>query len=454
MALPAATTWEIRPTAGNDTNGGAFVTGASGTDFSQQNAKNSGGNNGSTTDAVGVGSTTLTSATASFTAAIVGNVVYLTGTGVTTGWYQVTAFSNATTVTLDRSPGTFTGATLNIGGALATIAAAYAAASTSNTFYVKASGAYTVTTTMTLTASQRNDPPMQFIGYTSTRGDNGKVTWTTATNSTPLITGGSGNPWGFVFKNFTFTNTAGTPAGCLDGGLGSQNFFFYFSNCDFSGFTSAIVGGYNNGVNYDVKYVFMDNCTVTACTSHGITTSGGLQLTACLIYTNGGDGIHVTQIQTASDFTAAVTLIRSVLYNNTGSGLNFAENLSPTGGQYTFPILINSAFVANGADGVRWFNNQTALCLQMQNCVLESNTGYALNNTGSGNTNFAIITTWNNAYRANGSGNFNGGFAAGVGDVTLTAECFTNVSGLDFSLNSTAGGGLACQSAGFPSALP
>ena len=77
MALPAATVWEVRPTAGSDTNGGGFVAGASGTDYSQQNAANSAGSDISTTDVVATGVATITSATASFTSAIVGNVIYL-----------------------------------------------------------------------------------------------------------------------------------------------------------------------------------------------------------------------------------------------------------------------------------------------------------------------------------------------------------------------------------------
>ena len=51
MALSANSVFEVR-TAGNDTNGGGFVTGAAGTDYSQQDAKNTAGSDISTTDAV------------------------------------------------------------------------------------------------------------------------------------------------------------------------------------------------------------------------------------------------------------------------------------------------------------------------------------------------------------------------------------------------------------------
>ena len=69
MALSVSQVWEIR-TTGSDTNGGGFHAGASGTDYSQQAAAQV-----TVADAVANGTTTLTSVTASFTAAHVGNLV-------------------------------------------------------------------------------------------------------------------------------------------------------------------------------------------------------------------------------------------------------------------------------------------------------------------------------------------------------------------------------------------
>src|ERR1039458_446997 len=118
MSLPVTTIWEVRPTVGSDTAGGGFdpaIAGA-GTDYSQQNAPNSTGNNKSTTDGVGTGSTTINSATASFTSAIVGNIVYFD-----TQWYEVTAFTDSANVVVERATTSGTGLVLNIGGALATI---------------------------------------------------------------------------------------------------------------------------------------------------------------------------------------------------------------------------------------------------------------------------------------------------------------------------------------------
>src|ERR1700687_3023761 len=47
---------------------------------------------------------------------MVGNALFLTGTGLTTGFYFVTAFTSATAITLDRSPGTGTTGAWSLGG--------------------------------------------------------------------------------------------------------------------------------------------------------------------------------------------------------------------------------------------------------------------------------------------------------------------------------------------------
>lgn len=118
MALDAATVWEIE-FGGSDTNGGGFVTGASGTDWSMQLSPQY-----SVADGVTAGTTTITSATAAFGTDVVGNIMSVTGgTGaVVQNWYRIVSRTNATTIVVDRSTGLTagTGVTLKIGGALAT----------------------------------------------------------------------------------------------------------------------------------------------------------------------------------------------------------------------------------------------------------------------------------------------------------------------------------------------
>jgi hypothetical protein len=104
MAILASAVWRVRP-SGNNLNGGGYDTGIAGaaTDYSQQNAAQAIGTNGATT---GAGVTTFTDATAgAFTSAMVGNCIQIaSGTNFQAGFYFVTAFTNANSVVLDRTP--------------------------------------------------------------------------------------------------------------------------------------------------------------------------------------------------------------------------------------------------------------------------------------------------------------------------------------------------------------
>ena len=182
MALSGSGVWEVR-TAGSDTNGGGFKRGAAGTDYSQQDAKNTAGNNISTADAVANGTTTITSATASFTAAIVGNFVYFTGgTGaIAAQWREVTVFTNATTITIDVLIAASTGMTLNIGGALATPGRAGGNKIANQDVYIKA-GTYSITSASAnvvngcvsdTTGGSATSDCSRWEGYQTTRGDKG-----------------------------------------------------------------------------------------------------------------------------------------------------------------------------------------------------------------------------------------------------------------------------------------
>ena len=141
MALAAGIVWEFRGTSGSNNNGGGFKTGASGTDYSLQAASQL-----SLTDAAMVnGTTTLTSVTGGFTAAMIGNVIYIrSGTNFVVGWYEITAHTNTNTITIDRDATTgsaATGGNMEVGGARAAFTDAFFEALTAgNIVYVKNGG--------------------------------------------------------------------------------------------------------------------------------------------------------------------------------------------------------------------------------------------------------------------------------------------------------------------------
>lgn len=167
MGLHANTAWEMR-TTGSNTNGGLFYNRNPGTsvDYSQQAAAQLALSD-IATDGAG---TTLASATGGFTAAMAGNGIYLTGGGATAGWYEITAYTDTNTVTIDRSAGASkTGVTGNVGGCLALLTQAVLDAMvTRNVMHVK-SGTYTATGSVDGQFSPGNN--LAFVGYKTTRED-------------------------------------------------------------------------------------------------------------------------------------------------------------------------------------------------------------------------------------------------------------------------------------------
>ena len=192
MALSANTVWEIRQD-GDDNNGGGYVSDAGTTDYSQQAAAQLTVTDGAT---AGATNTTLTSATGGFTSAMVGNVVHVWdaggGSNITDGWYEIAAYTDTNTVTLDRAPddgnGGVSGASVKVGGALASIGGMGAVFSTADQAvagmkaYIKYSETeYSLTTDSVNTAGGPLDNDVNSMadklfymeGYETSRGDMG-----------------------------------------------------------------------------------------------------------------------------------------------------------------------------------------------------------------------------------------------------------------------------------------
>jgi hypothetical protein len=438
MAYAATTQWEVR-TTGNDANGGGFDTASSGTDYSQQDTAQI-----SYTDLViGATNTQLTSALNPFTSAHVGNLINVTGgTGFTTGRYQVVSVAS-NVATMDRAVGTAgsTGGAGKLGGALATpdpaIAAIVATASggfgPNNTIWIKA-GTYTRTTSLDMT-SMNSARPVSLIGYQTTHGDRGtKPLITTATNSTILIQAGSG-PHSFI--NLQLTTTATTKAAGIanKGFTNSETGGIIVEGCILDGFTVAVDGGNGSGVFAAAVSLFgteIKNCTNAA--------KAWFDLVAldCYIHNNSGDALTKT---TAGGATDSATIIGCTFYNNARA------IVTPSGCMTT---VKNCNFVSHTSDAIAMTGlvyNMPPLALE--NSIFWGGAGYGVNlpSLSPSGQNITLVNR-NNAYGSNTSGARNN-FAAGTGDVTLTADPFTSSSTGDFSLNSTSGGGAVCQGAGF-----
>jgi hypothetical protein len=433
MALSANTEWEVRAT-GSNTNGGGFVNGASGTDWTQQDSPQY-----SVTDGVANGTTTITSATANFGTDVVGNIVYVSGgTGsITAGWYQITSRTNSTTIVLDRSTGLTagTGVTLKIGGAFATLSQVFTVVVASNTVWVK-SGSYSISTGLT-TGSTGNDLPNTapdcLLGYNTTRGDcpTGSSRPTISTSSSiVMLSFGSNNlhienfildGGGVATKGIVLSSDRGNiisnckVTNCTT--MGIQGAGGNVNRCEVTGMTSgATAAFYMNADNCIDCYAHDNTCTGFSCDG----SDSGSIFVRCISANNSGassDGFA-----SRGTLLGASCMLNCVSYNNGRHGLYVPGN-------YASMSVNNCVFVKNGDFGISWG-------VVLKKATLDIN--YNAFGTGS------IQNT--SGLRSN--------VIAGINDITITANPFTDPDNGDFSLNNTANGGTSLRAAGYPGVMP
>ena len=418
MALSTNSVWEVRA-AGNDTNGGGFVSGAAGTDYSQQNSKNTVGSDISTTDGVGNGTTTFTSATANFGTTIVGNIIYLQGgTGaLAAGWYQVTARASTTSITLDRAVAAGTGITVNIGGALASPGMLGGVImSTGNRVWIQA-GTYTVTSATPNISGGCLAPGSLILwieGYQTVRGDLGTkpiikadgviTTFVLLTISTNLTR----------VRNLEFDGNNRTSSRGITGGAGT---YYRIVGRNFT--NSAFVGATNTSM-------FIE-CLATGCSTVAAFVN-------CMAY---------SCIATANTFTGfssgnLFSLSFCISSNNTGATTDGFTTSATTPGSFN-----NCVAYGNGRDGFRMANSLSSAI----NCVAENNGGFGFNSTGTTNQ-LVNCAGYNNT---SGNTTFGAGvFSTSFNFITGTVSFFTNAAAGDFS----PAAGSTLRTAGIPGPFP
>ena len=169
-AINATMVWETRAT-GAQTNGGGYKPGASGSDFSQQDAAQYAltGVTTAAADAICL--------SASAAADMVGNTCYIvSGTNFTTGWYEIISVSVGVSFTVDRNCTSAAGSAgvINIGGAFKFGGALdndfTEAVVAGNTSHIK-NGSYTLAENISQTSVGTKDAPITWIGYNATRND-------------------------------------------------------------------------------------------------------------------------------------------------------------------------------------------------------------------------------------------------------------------------------------------
>lgn len=420
MALSALTVLEVR-NGGSDTNGGGFVTGASGTNHSLQDAAQY-----AVTDGVTAGTTTITSATANFGTDVVGNIMYVQGgTGsVVAGWYQITARTNATTITVDRSTGLTagTGVTLNIGGALASPGQAGAIAQVAGmtTFIKYHASAYVATSASTNIAAGcvSGLSGTAYCGYDTTRSlyntDANRPTFQIGAAVSTATLFGSINAVYLVHSMILDGNSQTASRGTQQSGI--------LFNCKAMNCTTA---GFSQNSN---AYAIL--CEATACTALPFSLSFCYY---CIAHDN-----TLTSPTGAGAFGlgTSINMVGCISYSNNCDG--FAASL----GYFNCVAYGNALFGFNNA------NIRTTY----SNCIAESNTGGGFR----GNTGDMSLLSCASYDNTGGRTVSSSGAKvwADINPITGSGSFFTAAASDDFTLNNTAGAGASCRAVGFPSTFP
>lgn len=420
MAVSSATVWEIE-TGGSDTNGGGFVTGSGGTDYSQQAAKNTTGSNISVTNAVAAGSTTITSATAAFTSAVTGNIIYMSGgTGSLVGqWYQAT-FVSSTSITVDRIVAVGTGITMNIGGALVSLGGIFASSISGNNLtsghiiYVQA-GTYSISSASSNVSGGvcNNSISPNIIGYSTNRN-------ITNTDTPPLIQFGVNGVSLFVTRaavyNIAFdgnTKTTATHSGANDSTV--------YNRCSFTKMNVAAGGG---AYNY---------CTATG---NSAAVWGG-EANFCEAYAN----------TATPNIAGGASYFHCIHYNNTGAS---TDGFNMSGGPVS---AIGCIAYGNGRAGFNLVT--TSRSVTLINCHAENNTTYGFDFSSIGGSAAMLYncSAYNNTTARYPTAN--AAVQQIVGFVTVTVgSVFVAAGSNNFALNNTASQGALLRATGFSALFP
>ena len=346
-AINAACVWEIR-TTGAQANGGGFKTGASGTDYSQQ-------------DAAQYALTTVTSAGetvvmthASAAAVMVGNICYVvSGTNATVGWYEIISVNVGVDITVDRDwcTGAVTNGAVNVGGAFllgGTLSDEFTEALVAgNTIHVK-TGTYTATEAVAQAVDGTALLPITWIGYTAARND------ATVGTNRPLFdfTG-----YNLTFGDYTVgKNIRFTPSNA-NGVIGG--FYSTFYNCKFTN-ASATAGRY---AFYSVTSKLV-SCECSSTNGIAIYAEGPDTIINCYVH-DSSTGIQsasssakivgnvIDTCTTGISYTAA-TPINHVAMQNTI--YNCTTGIS--GGGCTASTFVNN-IITGCTTGASWTANQT-----------------------------------------------------------------------------------------------
>jgi hypothetical protein len=445
VAVNQTAKWRCGPTgtysAASNTNGGGFdsaISGA-GTDYSNPANITNGGPIATGSAGTATGTTAFSdTVAANFTSAMVGNAIYISGTGLTTGWYFITAFSSSTAVTLDRTPGTGTTGAWSVGGmwidfwTVPTLA--YQPIVAGNQILVRGSGSGSVSTP-DYTPNQSTNPHVagSFGGTVVSGGGYIKVIGETNR----------------VYVHDTQGWIYGSGGGTGPSYIWFENFYYWTSGA--------------NGFNFGLWLTVMKNCVIDQNGVDTVQVSNVMIAIGCESFsrvTRAGTSVAATGINFAAH-PMAVAVGNNVhdvagigLVLNSGGGALFAAKnivhncsgdgiLMEPGSNVGHGICINNTVDGNTGHGIEVVLIGAVACLVTGNLIT--------NHTASGK--FGISSSTNqigyedyNSFYGNTNGNVGGSSTSGAHDVTLGANPYTSTATENWAIPTT------LQGTAFPAA--
>ena len=357
-----------------------------GVDYSQQDAPQI-----NVADGVSNGTTMVTSATAGFTGAHVGNVMKFAG-----AYYDIVSVTNSTTVVVDRTIAALSGQALSVGGSFASPGQIMSQAQAGNVGYVKA-GTYTLGGGTVNTAGQRINSSIgsfRLSGYQATHDDLGtRPVFQAGAGSITLVQFGG---TGMLVENIEFqaggqasiigltlAQTGATARSCKSS---TNNGAFLIAadaamcyECEASSPTGV---GFSNSGGNGCRYV---RCTSHGCSSFGFSGTGrGNVFEECISYGNGATGFNGLGSETLFE--------RCVSHGNTGANVHGWDVSTNTNVTLDRCIAVN-----NGTSGTCYgfaatASNPAALGPVLTNCAGFGNLTASTNGVYARNLNFQALS--------------------------------------------------------------
>jgi hypothetical protein len=293
----------------------------------------------------------------------------------------------------DANAGTSEGS----GNAWATVDKAMNTVVAGDIVYIKGNGTYNETATLDTVGAYNN--PTEFIGYTTTPGDNGKCT-ITGPSSYSLTTTQTGNCY-YIFRNIICTGN--TSAGV------------WFSNADKVTWVNCeFTSNGGHGCYADNQHAFI-NCVAHSNSQSGIYVDQNTSIIGCIAYSNSQHQIR--------------SLTTDVCYKNLVYGLaNSASYFGIDVGSLCTSIIGNTVD-GEGLANSQGIDNDTSVCWMIDNIIYDCNLGIK---TLSDNEE----TTWgttNNLLNSNTT-DYTATFALTNLSVVTTAPAFTSEATDDYTL--------------------